>query len=191
MTDQTAIQTTMISHMRLHWKALAFRGGLMVVAGIAAVALPYAATLATDLLVGWLFVFAGFARGVALLSGHHTPGFFLSLLADLVMLALGIVLIVQPQGGELTLALLVAGFFIIEAVVEFFVAFNMRGHSGRSVWMVLSGLASLVIAAFIYSGWPGTATWMVGLLIGVNLIFRGMATIGTALALRNGATAVL
>jgi uncharacterized membrane protein HdeD (DUF308 family) len=105
------------------------------------------------------------------------------------MLALGAVLIFQPLGGELTLALLIAGFFVLEACVEFFVAFNMRGGSGKGVWMVLSGLASLIIAAFIYSGWPDTGTWAVGLLVGVNLIFRGLAVIGTALALKAGSVA--
>ena len=50
--------------------------------------------------------------------------------------------------------------------------------------MMASGVADLVLAAIIIAGWPGTATWVLGLLVGVNLIMSGTALVMTAIACR-------
>src|SRR5262249_29268340 len=52
------------------------------------------------------------------------------------------------------------------------------------LWVLLSGVIDLILAAIIISGWPGTAAWVLGLLVGVNLIMSGVALIVTALACR-------
>ena len=122
MTDLSAItpaSTTTVSILHPHWELIAVRGVLFVIAGIAAVALPFTATLATELLIGWLFVFAGFFRFVALLGARRMPGFFQSLFLDVVMIGLGAVFILHPLGGELTLTMLVAAFFVFEAFHRF------------------------------------------------------------------------
>ena len=49
-------------------------------------------------------------------------------------------------------------------------------------WMLASGIADLVLAGIIIAGWPGTATWAPGLIVGVNLITSGGAITTVALA---------
>jgi len=56
---------------------------------------------------------------------------------------------------------------------------------GTSVWMLLSGIADLVLAAIIIAGWPGTAIWALGLLVGVNLLTSGWAVVMAALSGRS------
>jgi uncharacterized membrane protein HdeD (DUF308 family) len=190
MTDSTitaTIAATEASHLtliRAHWKLVLVRGIILVIVGFLAAALPFAATLATELLIGWLFVIGGMFRAIALATHHRLPGFWQSLFIDLLMVALGILLVVHPLSGELTLAMLVAAFFIFEAFTDFYVALHYHHHAASSGWLVLSGIASIVIAVFIFAGWPGTAAWAVGLLVGINLMFRGLAIIMTALAVR-------
>jgi uncharacterized membrane protein HdeD (DUF308 family) len=48
--------------------------------------------------------------------------------------------------------------------------------------MVMSGIADLILAALIISGWPGTASWALGLIVGVNLITSGLAITVAAIA---------
>jgi uncharacterized membrane protein HdeD (DUF308 family) len=52
-------------------------------------------------------------------------------------------------------------------------------------WMLASGIADLILAGIIIAGWPGTATWALGLIVGVNLITSGAAITMVALAGRS------
>ncbi len=59
--------------------------------------------------------------------------------------------------------------------------------SGRWGWMLVSGIVDLILAGIIIAGLPGTALWALGLLVGINLIFGGVAMVGMALAARHPA----
>src|SRR5262249_23751223 len=65
-------------------------------------------------------------------------------------------------------------------------AFEHRAQlSGRWGWMLASGIVDLILAGIIFAGLPETATWALGLLVGINLLFGGTALIGMALAARS------
>jgi uncharacterized membrane protein HdeD (DUF308 family) len=61
---------------------------------------------------------------------------------------------------------------------------HKREAAGRWGWMFGSGVVDLVLAAILLFGLPGTATWAIGLLVGINMIFGGWALIGMALRAR-------
>jgi uncharacterized membrane protein HdeD (DUF308 family) len=52
-------------------------------------------------------------------------------------------------------------------------------------WVLASGISDLILAAIIILGWPISAVWVLGLLVGVNLITSGWAIVMAALAGRN------
>ena len=67
-----------------------------------------------------------------------------------------------------------------------------RGHGPRLIsetrawgWLLASGLCDLVVAALIIAGFPGTAAWAIGLLVGINMIFGGTSLIIVALSARS------
>jgi uncharacterized membrane protein HdeD (DUF308 family) len=62
--------------------------------------------------------------------------------------------------------------------------------TNRWGWLVSAGIADLLVAAAIVTGLPGSATWAIGLLVGINLVFGGASLIGLALAARNARTDV-
>jgi uncharacterized membrane protein HdeD (DUF308 family) len=51
--------------------------------------------------------------------------------------------------------------------------------------MLVAGLVDIVIAGLIIAGWPASALWAIGVLVGINLLFGGMSLIAMALAARN------
>jgi uncharacterized membrane protein HdeD (DUF308 family) len=51
--------------------------------------------------------------------------------------------------------------------------------------MVAAGILDLVISAMIITGLPGSASWAIGLLVGINLVFGGATLIGMASAARS------
>jgi uncharacterized membrane protein HdeD (DUF308 family) len=104
-------------------------------------------------------------------------------------IAAGIVLLIEPLRGAITLTLLLIVFFIIEGVLTIMYAFeHKKDLSGRWGWMLASGIIDLILAGIILIGLPGTAAWALGLLVGINMLFGGSALIAMALHARSDAS---
>jgi uncharacterized membrane protein HdeD (DUF308 family) len=77
-------------------------------------------------------------------------------------------------------------FFIVEGIVQIVASLSYRDvFPDQWGWMLASGIADLILAALIIMGWPSTASWALGLIVGVNLITSGAAITMVALAGRN------
>ena len=67
-------------------------------------------------------------------------------------------------------------------------AIEHRRHLASWGWVLLSGLVDLLLAFLIWDGWPSSAGWAIGLLVGINMVFVGVSLTMTALAARKMAT---
>jgi uncharacterized membrane protein HdeD (DUF308 family) len=56
-------------------------------------------------------------------------------------------------------------------------AFQLRPVRGWG-WALASAVASIVLGLIVFSGWPGTALWVLGLMVGIDLLFYGWALLG-------------
>jgi uncharacterized membrane protein HdeD (DUF308 family) len=84
-----------------------------------------------------------------------------------------------------SLTLVVIVFFAVEGAATIMYALeHKRELSGRWGWMLVSGLVDLFLAAVILAGFPVSAAWAVGLLVGINMMFGGVALIMMALHAR-------
>jgi uncharacterized membrane protein HdeD (DUF308 family) len=83
----------------------------------------------------------------------------------------------------LTLTILLAAYFAAQGIVTIIAAFKFSG-TGTMWLMLLSGIVSLVLAWMIFSGFPGSAASMLGLLLGINLIFTGFFFLSMSSTLR-------
>ncbi len=183
-----AIERALQSAVREHWVLFLIEGIVLVILGAAAILVPPLATITFTILVGWLFLISGILGLVTTLWMRHAPGFWWSLLSAVIAVIAGILLLVRPLTGALSLTLLLGAFFIVEGVASIMYAIDHRNRAtDRWGWMLVSGIIDLVIAGIIIAGWPGTAAWALGLLVGVNLLFGGAAMIGIALAARKPA----
>src|SRR5262249_34951617 len=100
--------------------------------------------------------------------------------------AAGLVLLLQPAGGAVSLTLLLIAFFVVEGAFSILYALEHRKElSGRWEWMLVSGVVDLVLGGIIFAGLPGSAAWALGLLVGINMIFGGVALIAMALHARS------
>src|SRR5204862_7201876 len=113
---------------------------------------------------------------------RHAPGFWWSLLSAVLAIAAGLVLLIEPISGAVSLTLLLIVFFIIEGVLSIMYALEHKKElSGRWGWMLTSGIIDLILAGIILIGLPGTAAWALGLLVGIIMLFGGSALIAMAL----------
>jgi uncharacterized membrane protein HdeD (DUF308 family) len=168
-----------------HWVAFLVEGIVLVGLGSAAILVPPLATLAVAIFLGWIFLIGGVAGLISTFSMRRAPGFGWSLVSALVGIAAGVVLVGWPGSGAISLTLVAIAFFLIEGVATILFALDhKRALSGRWGWMMVSGVVDLGLAAIILLGLPGTAVWAIGLLVGINMVFGGVALIGMALHAR-------
>jgi uncharacterized membrane protein HdeD (DUF308 family) len=185
-TDEAGMERAVAGAIHAHWMLFLIEGIMLVLLGAGAVILPVVATFAFTLVIGWLFLISGGVGLVTTFWMRNAPGFWWALLSAVVGIAAGIVLIRWPLNGTLSLTLVLIVFFVIEGIATIMYAIDHRSQlSGRWFWMLASGIVDLVLAGIIFAGLPESATWALGLLVGINLLFGGTAMIGMALAARN------
>jgi uncharacterized membrane protein HdeD (DUF308 family) len=183
--DIEQVQTAMVTSLHEHWRLFLIEGIILVVLGLAAIVIPPIATLAVELLFGWLFLISGIVGAITTFMMRQAPGFWWSLVSAILAIAVGVMLLLWPLSGVLTLTLVLVAFFIIEGVTSILFALeHKRELTGRWGWMLASGIIDLILAAVIMAGLPVTAAWALGLLVGINMVFGGTALIGMALHAR-------
>jgi len=179
------VQRAMATSLHEHWVLFLIEGILLVILGLVAIVIPPIATLAVEILFGWLFLISGIAGLITTFWMRGVPGFWWSLLSALLGIAAGVVLLLWPLSGILSLTLILIVFFVVEGVASIMFALEHRRElTGRWGWMLASGIVDLILAAIILAGLPGTAAWALGLLVGINMVFGGSALIAMALQAR-------
>lgn len=183
--DLTRLQTSVTTAVRDHWKAFLIEGVVLIVLGIAAMVVPPLASLAITLFLGWMFLVSGILQFILTFSARQLPGFGWSLISAILAAVAGIVLLLWPVQGVLSLTIVVGVYFVMEGVATIMYALDHRKQlSQRWGFLVAAGIADIVVSGLIVSGLPGSAIWALGLLVGINLVFGGMSLIGLALAAR-------
>ncbi|WP_420130983.1 HdeD family acid-resistance protein [Rhodopseudomonas sp.] len=186
--DSERLQAAVDATIQKHWKAYLIEGILLLILGFAAILLPLLASLTITILLGWMFLISGIAGLVFSFWARQAPGFWWSLISAVLAIAAGVVLIAMPVQGILTLTFVIGIYFLAEGVATIMYALQHRGRlSERWGWMLAAGVLDILVAFIIISGWPGTAAWAIGLLVGINLVFGGTSLIALALAARNKA----
>ena len=161
---------------------LAFGIGVLIL-GIAAVVRSFAATVASMLFFGWLLVLAsGIEIAQAVMVGHWV-GFFHHLVAAILFGIAGLLLLMRPMKSAEVITLFMAMFFLVGGLFQIIgsIAVTLPGWS----WQVVDGVITLILGVLVLSSWPTSGLWVIGLFIGIDLIFYGLAWIALALGLRS------
>jgi len=169
--------------VRHHWQLFLTQGVIMTILGVLAVIWPQISTIAVDVYVGWLFLLSGIVGLASMFLAQNVQAFLWMLLTAALSLFVGIVLLWHPVEGAASLTLVLIAFFIVEGVFQIVASLSYRDiFPGQWGWMLASGIVDLILAALIIKGWPSTATWALGLIVGINLITSGAAITMVALA---------
>jgi len=123
-------------------------GVLLVVVGLLAIIYPVITSAAVVVLLGWLLI----------------------ILAVLV----GLLFLRDPAQGMPTIALLLIVFFMMEGISKVVFALTIRPFPNWG-WVLASGLVGILLALILWANLPVTAVWLIGLLLGINLISAGAA----------------
>jgi uncharacterized membrane protein HdeD (DUF308 family) len=158
-------------------------GVLLIVFGMVAVCLPLLAAVAVNALIGWLIILAGVVHLVLGFRAHGAGSMIWKLLVGVAYLCFGGYVILHPVLGVASLTLLLASLFVIEGILDFVLFAKMRPMHGSS-WLLLDGIVSLVLGVLIYMQWPSSSAWAIGTLVGISMIFSGVARVMMSFAVR-------
>jgi uncharacterized membrane protein HdeD (DUF308 family) len=161
------------THSRSGW--LTIEGIVLLILGAFALVLPEIAGLTAALIFGWILILAGItglasAFGAA---GHAHRGW--SLASGLIALLVGLLLVFDPIGGASGLALLIGLYLFVDGFLLIGLSLDQRRRRPDNWgWLLASGIADLVLAGFIVFLNPLGSAVLIGIIIGIDLIFAGV-----------------
>lgn len=189
--ERERIEAAVAASLHEHWGLYLAEGIILILLGVGAIIVPQVATLAVELIIGWVLLISGAVGLVTTIRMRHTPGFGWSLFSAVIGIAAGLVLLLYPVSGAFSLTVILTVFLAFEGVASIMLALSHRsGFSSRWGMLLFSGVVDLVLAGIILAGLPGTAAWAIGLLVGINMVFGGVALAGMALHARKGPPAL-
>ena len=147
---------------------------LMIVLGIGAIVFPFVASVASTLVLGWIFIFAGMAQTAYAFQSKGAGQVAWKLILGLLYLLAGIVVVARPLEGVLAFTLVLGITIFVQGIIQVSIAFQMRRISPNWGWMLVSGIIGIIFGIFVWSNFPFYAAWLIGTLVGVNLLFDGV-----------------
>lgn len=174
---------TSLPSLRDHWGWFLALGVLFVLLGFLAIGSATLVTVTSMIFLGSLLLVGGVVQIGYTFSIRQWSGFFLSLLSGILYAVVGFFMIIHPAATALSLTLLLAAFYTVGGIFRLVTAASIRfEHWG---WAVLSGVIKLALGILIWMGWPDTGLWVIGLFIGIDLVFYGWFWILMSLTARS------
>ncbi len=161
------------------WRWFAGLGVALILLGLCAAANLFLATVATIYYVGALMLFGGMLQ---IFHAAAARNWGVWLLGGILYLLAGLAVFNDPLFAAAFLTLLLAMSLGLSGVARLW--FGLRVAPAGRGWLIASGVASIAAAVIIGLGWPVNAIWILGLVLAVDLLFQGVALLGTALAMR-------
>lgn len=151
-------------------------GVLLVIAGMLAIMVPFFAGIAAGVFFGCLVLFAGVAHIVYAWSERGVGAVIWQILIGVVYIIAALYMLALPVAGVVALTLVLAIYIAAEGIFEIALFARLR-HLPGTVWFLVDGLISLLLAGLIFFHWPSSSLWAVGTLVGISLLFSGIARI--------------
>jgi uncharacterized membrane protein HdeD (DUF308 family) len=172
----------LVHEIRRHWKWLLLFGILLLILGVIALVDSVSVTVISMLLFGWILLIAGIIEAVQAFRHRHSGHLLLHVLNAVLSIVVGVMLLRHPLAGALVMTLLLAAYFTVAGIFRIVAASSNRIPGWG--WMLTNGVITLVLGLLIWAQWPVSGLWIIGLFIGIDLIFTGWAQIMLATAIR-------
>jgi len=160
--------------VRRHSLWYLIQGALMILGGILALIYPIMSSVAVVLFLGWVLIVSGVVQGISLIDARNVPHFWLQLVSVVLSIVVGLLLIRNPEQGLLTITLLLIVFFMVEGFSKVIFSLTIRPFPNWG-WILVSGIIGILLSLFLWANLPVTAIWLLGLLVGIQLISEGAA----------------
>jgi uncharacterized membrane protein HdeD (DUF308 family) len=169
--------------LRQLWWLFLVLGLVSIVIGFLALSATFIATMASVLVFGVLLLIAGVSEVVHALMVRKLGGFAIHLLSAAVYLIAGVFIIEDPVRAAAVITLFLAAAFFVGGLLRIILAVVERFPSWP--WVVLHGVVDLVLGVLIWREWPESSLVVIGLFVGIDLVFNGWSWVILALTVRS------
>jgi uncharacterized membrane protein HdeD (DUF308 family) len=150
-----------------------FEGILYAILGCLAIAAPVISSLATAIFLGILFVAGGLTQLFRTSKTWGIEGSWIALFSAIISLIAGIIMIINPLVALWAITTILIIYFVLDGIAKCSICFKMYKTSHK-FWMLISALISFILAYMIFTGMPQISTWILGLFVGINMLFFGI-----------------
>ena len=172
-TIDASVKKQVEKNIKQHKNLYIFNGIVFIILGLVALMTPLIAAEFLDLLIGSLLLLTGLFQATVSFATKRHWAFYLS---AFISVGAGSLMIARPLSGALALAAVIATFLLLQGLVQIFTAGMYAPFKGWG-WILTTGLISISLAALVYAGWPISAIWFLGVLVGINLVSFGISMI--------------
>ncbi len=178
--------TPELAPLHAKWGWIVALGVVYLVAGFIALGSVVSATRATVFVVGIMMVIAGVAEVINAFQVKTWGRFLFWLVLGILYIIAGFVAFENPLLTAVWLTLILGVALLASGLMRIFLALNMK-HGSPWIWVVVSGLITLLLGLIILVHWPISSLWTLGIFLGVDLIFAGAGWIGMGMGLKRAA----
>ena len=172
-----------LQHLRESWLMVLILGICLVLVGTAAMICSFIATLATAIFFGTLLFVGGVMQLVNAVTCRNWRGFMVYLIAGILFSVVGLVMMNHPLTAAAGLTLMLAVSFMVGGTIRIVGAAVEHFHGWP--WVMINGFITLFLGIFIWRHFPESAFWIIGLFVGIDLIFSGWSWIMLAIGIRS------
>lgn len=174
-----------IGNLRKQWGWFFALGLLMMLFGFVIIMYPVAGTFTIELLLGLILLIGGLAHIALSLQAKKWGGFLITLLSGIVYGAAGLLLLLYPLEGVITLTLFLGAFLLVTGVLKGALAFKLKPSSSGN-WLLFNSIITILLGILILISWPSDALWVIGLLFGIDMLFGGLSSMMLGFAIKEG-----
>jgi len=178
------VLTVEAAGIRRNWGWFLALGIVQIIAGSLAVGFVFSATLASVVTLGVLLLIAGGAQTAAAVLARDWDGFFLFLLLGFLYGVAGLLTLQHPLLAAEGLTLMLAALFLLVGL--FRIAVALVYHLPSWGWVLFNGVVTVLLGLAIWRQWPESGLWVLGMLVGIELIVNGVTWSVLAVGVRDG-----
>ena len=187
MPDEIRVSRRILKHeleaLRGEWLWFLILGIMLIVLGVVAIGAPLVTGIATAVFIGSLVLVGGVIQFVGSFWARDWSGFFLTLISGVLYVVLGLMFVRHPGEALAAMTLFLACGLMVSGLFRIIGSVTYRfPHWG---WVVLGGVIDFALGALIWSEWPGASLWVIGLFVGVSMIYNGWTWVILGLALKS------
>jgi uncharacterized membrane protein HdeD (DUF308 family) len=165
-------------------------GTVTAALGVLLIVYPLIAAAITSVVIGSVLLLVGVVEIVLALNSHTAGRTLMRLLLGIVYIAAGFLLLAFPLLGVAVLTVVLGVMLLFQAAMAIALAFHIRPAPAWG-WFLFDGAITLILAVLILYGWPASALWAIGTLVGAAILVRGITRIALSLTLRRVAKKVI
>jgi uncharacterized membrane protein HdeD (DUF308 family) len=160
-----------------------FLSVLLIVCGFLAILLPIEMSIGVVIVISWLLIIGGVIQFINAIRGRTAGSRLWAAVIAIIHFGMGLFFRLDPGIGLAALTLALIAFFIAQGVIGIVAWFRTR-ESGASGWLLFESAITLLLGLMIWRHWPSGSLWVIGTLVGINMIMSGTTRLMLALAVR-------